>query len=1392
MKSNSFLIAIIFSTIVVFGKANEQGLAEQSDINIAVIDSSKQTNGIISNNFEVKYFVKQLDNTNGLSNSSVNTIFQDSENLLWIGTWDGLNRYDGNNFKIFRPELNNKNSLSNQVILDIDEGIDGSIWVLTIHGINRYDKKLDTFQRFYFSRENTPPLSESEFNIALDKSKNVFCAVKGWGIGYYDGTIFKAFANEAVPSLAVKKLEFYGDGKLLVLYENNDLYVFEINTDSDSSKHISAIKLLYGNIKDFSIVPNQSIYAFFRSGQTKLISLFNKQTEITLSNNIQSILGYTADGIFISVKATYFFIDNFGDFIEKPWISQLKNLKITTLKQGSENVIWVGTDGDGLLKIYPLKKSFNLITKKQVPELEGSIVRSFAESQKSLWVGTKGKGLFRFDSGFYENQDKLPSYQVFNESNSSINNAVFALFKGKEDLIFIGSDGDGINIYDLRQSKLISWSEVIGNERCDYFKSVYTIYEDKSGMIYLGTNGYGMIRLKLIRKGQRLKVSRFKRYIAESNDGSCLSSNIIFSIVPKNSDELWIGTRLGGLNLFNKENEKFEIFKNDTNNPQSLSNNDILTLHKDKNDRLWIGTSFGLNALKDLDANIAICDNYTVKDGLPNNTIHGIVSDKDNNLWISTNFGLSNFIVENGKFINYSISEGLQNNEFADGALYKSIYSNYIFAGGIKGFNFFLPAKVEESSVFPDLFINKISGQNKIEPYIQSLLISSKSKIKESIELTHDQNFLYVELTALTFINSEKNQYAYKLSNLDQDWNEIQNRNNFSFNNLQAGNYTLWLKWSNSDGVWTEPVKAILIKIKPIFWQSHFAYVIYSLLLLLLLIFVISYYKKQNTLRQNLIFQKREEEIHQNRLTFFTDIAHEFQTPLTLIVGPVQKLLESGDFNEKSTKLITMIQRNSSRLFFLIQQLLEFRKAEYDYLEVSVQPFDLTNLVEQITELFDEWAIERKIDYSLDLDPKLEGWFDKDKIEKIIFNLLTNAFKFTPPAGKIKVHFSIQDRETKLLKIQVSNSGKGIPKEKLNALFDRFFLTDSVKKSDNNMYRTGIGLSYIKKLITALRGQIELSSKANKKTIFTILIPCDISSFAENEVNNDKGQILISDHLRNILGDNIPNIKGKDPTKIETLETILDSRKVILIVEDEEEIILFLSALCGDKYKIIIATNGIEALKIINQELPDIIISDVMMPKMDGIELCKTVKKDHKTCHIPVILLTAKNSIQHRIEGLESGANSYIAKPFYPEHLLVSVENLLEEKELLMKHLAKDSFLENLTNLTLENNEKKLLKEVIELIKSNIDNENLQSSFIEQKLGLSSSNLYRKVKQISGFSPGDLIRTIRLKYAADLLINSNLTVTEVFYKSGFNNRSYFYREFKKMYKTTPKNYQLRK
>ncbi len=1344
-------------------------------------------NSFASHSFEIR----QITNSNGLSNSSINTIFQDSENILWVGTWDGLNRFDGSEFTIFTPELNNPNSLSNQVVLNITEDRYGYIWINTMHGINRYDKNTNNFKSFFWGRKNKTPLNESEFHITLDTNKIFFCAVKDWGIGYYKEDRFHVLKTTNTIFESIHKIDFSLSGTLLLLFESGKLSEIKLKYHSDGTISIINEKVLLQGVHDFINFTSNEILVLLDNNELWQYSLSNYKKYNTSIKGVDKIIGKSEEGVFLTINFSTCLLNFQIDTISTSWLKQIGSKKISTIFEGNEGIVWVGTDGDGMFKIYPKKKIFRLFSQNEVSALEGSNVRAFCETpDNSFWVGTKGNGLFRLQSEFYLDNKNEVTFNNFNSTNSSLNNSIFSLFYGQDSLLYIGTDDTGVSIYDLKDNKFIYWQNILGNELCEDFKSVYSIFQDKDGTLWMGTYGFGMISCKINRSANRLEITSFKQYLADETLASSISGNIIFSIIPENDTLIWIGTRLGGLNLFNKKTQQFKVFRKDENDSSGLSNNDILCLCKDQENSLWIGTSLGLNHLiRKEGCEKVIIENYTTKNGLPNNTIHGIVSDSNENIWISTNFGLSQFIISKKQFKNFTENDGLQNNEFADGAYYFSNSTGFVFMGGINGFNCFNPSEIGEYDYIPNLLVSEIAFQSHEKPFYNSFVITPDSIAPPLVVLKHNQNFFNIKLAALSYINSEKCQYSYKLTNFDRDWNSIGSRRTISFTNVPSGEYSLWLKWSNGDNIWSKPVHAIDFDIKPIFWKSKTAIILYSILSLLIALLIINYLKKRQLLKQNVLLRQKEKEMHQNRLSFFTNIAHELQTPLTLIVGPSQKLAEIAEVDTVSYKFIKMIQQNTTRLLFLIQQLLDFRKAELGHLDIKTKQFNLVILFKQIAELFSDLAIQNFIDYEIETPEEIVGWFDQDKIEKILFNLLSNAFKYTPANGHINVKLLPENDSSNQVKMIISNTGKGISKENIEYLFDQFFIDKDAEIEASGKFRTGIGLAYTKRLISLLKGTIEVKSIINKLTTFTVTLPGNI-----NTDKTDSGyiehQIKISKYLKSLL-----NKTDKD--LIETnhkylmLTAIEKQLKKVLVVEDEVEIHDLLKELFIDKYQIIGARNGVEALKVMETETPDLIITDVMMPEMDGIEFCRKIKTNIETCHIPVIMLTAKDSVIHKIEGIESGANSYIPKPFYPEYLEVRINKLLEERALIKKYFTEDFDKNTFSNLPIQNADKEFIAKVIELIKTNLSNPDLNSSFIEKAIGISSSQFYRKVKQISSMSPSDIIRTIRLKHAAKLLRTTSLNVSEVFFQSGFNNRSYFYREFQKMYKSTPKNYQIK-
>lgn len=1330
------------------------------------------------------YILKQLDNATGISHSSVNTVFQDSDNLLWLGTWDGLNRYDGHSFKVFRPELNNDDSLSNQVVLKVTEDLQGNIWILTMHGINRYDKQTDNFERFYFSKKDKVTLTDTEFNMALSPDKKLFAYAKEWGIGVFNQGAFEKIWDDTLLRFPIVQMKFLGKDKLLVLDASGQLSMLQLQQEMGTVKAMGHATLVE-NILSFEALDKKNLLLINFNGTPIIFSVDTENQEKMELDKPSSIIGSVKDGVVISSDTQHFLVGKNKGVSTPRWLSMLNGNKLTALFEGTEGIYWAATDGEGVFRLHQNNKPFHGLSGEQIPDFEGTIVRSFLEvPNHSFWIGTKGKGVFRFPPDFLGQKKEKLKYINLNQENSGLNNAVYSLKQTKEDFLLIGTDGPGVSLYDLKEDTFVPWDKIKGTSNLPQFKSVYALYQGEDGIIWAGTSGFGLVRFKLIRTSNGVLLKEFEQYMGNRGAMGEISSNMIYSIVPKNKESLWIGTRLGGLNLFNKKTKTFSVYMHDERNPKSLSNNDILCMYRSPKGELWIGTSFGLNRYTGESEFLR----YTVKDGLPSNTIHGITSDRAGNIWVSTNYGLSKFDIADQVFYNYTKEEGLQDNEFGDGAAYAG--SEYIFMGGRKGFNYFVPERINASAKVPNLFINKISGQDGSAPYDQNLVIRPDGFSPSVIELKHDQNFLNIEFSALTFINNKKCRYAYQLKNFDPDWNQIGARTNLSFTNIPSGEYELWLKWTNGDGVWSQPVEAVRFNIAPIFWRSATAWTLYAVLLALFILFALEYYHKRQSLARNILIRKQEERAHENRLDFFTNVAHELQTPLTLMVAPVQKLGETMPFDRKARKYFDMVKKNTSRLLFLTQQILEFRKAEDGHLKINSEHFDLVNLVEQIAELFDEIALKKNIDYVVDLPKSLMGWYDKDLIEKIIFNLLSNAFKYTPEEGFIELDIKIHELDgERNLVLNIANSGEGIPKEKLDDIFEKFYLLDQDKEVGANMFRTGIGLAYTKKLVQLLKGNISVASEPNKSTTFRVELPCGKADVS-GELTSPTP--YISQHLRDITDQGEENQETKSVYgKLETLEQqTKKTQDYVLVVEDDPEVQYLLEELLGNVYYLETASNGERALDLIKKKEPILILSDVMMPIMDGVELCKRVKNDLDTCHIPFVMLTAKDSMDHKIIGIESGANDYISKPFHPDYLLMRIQKLLEERERMLKHFSQGSPFEDLTALITQDDDKIFIERLMAVIGDNLENEKLQSSFLEQELGVSTSQLYRRTKELLNFSPGDLIRTVRLRHASELLRKTNLTVTEVCYRSGFNNRSYFYREFKKLFHKTPKDYQL--
>lgn len=1328
--------------------------------------------------YALDFDIKSLTNKDGLSNSSINVIFQDSNQLMWFGTWDGLNLYNSKEFQVFKPVPGNPQSISNNIIRDIIEEKKDFLWIATDIGINRLNIKERVFEHFFVDPLRREITNERSYLIAGNSQGKIAAYIYQQGLYYFD-----TGENDFIPmdlnnKLNIKKILFDDNDNLWVLTKEKSVYTITLETEG---AHLSV-----RNINQFSLNDIENIF-HFESGQTllqtsdyQLHTYHNSQNKLT-PFPIQSEIGYINDIAFHEEstyigtnKGLYRYSYNTGiiPVIENiPVLSVLYNI--------TQNIIWVGSDMKGIYKIVPSNERFKIYSSENIPNFGTVAVRAFFEDEnQTLWVGTKGAGIYNFRRD--PKTGEFQSNNNFSVKDGLLSNSVFEIVKGFTNEYWIGTDGDGINYYDKKSNSIRSL-----NIPADlHLSSIYAILPDNDNTLWIGTSGQGMYKLKIDLTANPYRVIDYKQFIFKEEESS-LSNNIVYSIIKEDDTHLWIGTRGGGINKFDIINETFEVLKFSENNSSS---DDVLCLHKDNKGNLWVGTSMGVNKVSWNDKKEPVIYNFSERNGIPNNTIHGILEDKNNNLWISTNNGLTKLIpdeVDEHSYyiISYFANDGLQDNEFSDGAYYQSPYSSLFYFGGINGFNEFDPLKIIQNEYMPELWLDAFFVDN-IDMELSDYLVRKKNM--EVLTLSHKNKSFSFRFVPMDYLASSKCEIAYLLEGFHDTWVNLGASNTIVFTNLPKGKYLLKVKVSNANKIWSDTLFSLPIEMTPPWWKSNLAYFSYIVLLLCLTAItrrlILYRIKLNNDIKMKEMEKQKAEEIHQGKLRFFTNIAHEFSNSLTLIYGPCEKLMKEKEIDSYTKKYLGVIKSNSERMQNLIEQLVEFRKAETGHLKLKIEPVDISELIKFVIDNFIEILEQKKIDYSISFlpDENIIWVTDRNNLEKIIFNLLSNAVKYTPEEEKIQIDIKA---ENDLLSISIKNTGIGIKSEYFNALFDRFEVLNRFEKqaSIGNYPRHGIGLALSKSIANLLNGDIRIESDGDTFTLFEVSIPqSELTSTPSEEMPllsppKSVEVDFVEEKDRSSEKDNFPN------------------DGFILIVEDDNEIRSMIKDLLSTNYTIVEASNGKEALQVVNKQRPILVISDIIMSEMNGVEFVKIMKTEEFTRHIPIILLSSKSSIESQIEGFEVGADAYINKPFNFRHLEAIVKSLLHKKDVWKEYSQSPySTLEQYEGSLIQKEDKDLILRITKIIHDNIDNEELTINFIANETAISKIQLYRKIKEITKKTPTEFIRSIRLKHAAKLLRTTNKTVQEIIYASGFNNKTYFYREFLKQFNKTPKEYREHK
>lgn len=1286
--------------------------------------------------------IKYISNINGLSNNSVNCIYQDNDDILWFGTWDGVNTYDGREIKSYRYNVNNPNSISNNVVRQIVEQNPRYIWIATDYGINRWDKMTQQFQRFYLGTEEKVPKQERSYLIGISSDSTIFSFVKEQGLFYFDDKTEQFIHINCNLTDYVSDICIDSDnGVLYFLFQNGQIGFSNLKQPYKSDIVITPIKIDR---------PIQKI--FFSKGHIILISeqgisLMNSKQRIEKNikpekNKVVSSALYHKNKLYIS------FVDGGCEKynLENNSVTAIKeipdNISIFTIYQGKQDILWIGSDGQGVLQLYDYKYPFN-------SAFTNFPVRCFCEfNEETIMVGTKGEGIKLFDK-----KNKTFTAHITTDDNL-ISNSVYTITKNKDGDIFIGTEGEGINIY---YSKVRRLKRLNMPANAPYFKAVYNLhFTNNDSLLWVGTAGHGLLKMYIVKQNEEYHITKVDQYISSDNIKS-LKNDIVYAITSDKDKTLWFGTRGGGLYKVDIQSNKVNRVDNSNSNVL-LTNNDILCLFNENN-HLWIGTSYGLNLLDK--QNNDLLTQFTNDNGLSNNTIHGILKDTQNNIWVSTNQGISRISID-GTIKNFSLKDGLQNDEFSDGAYFRS-KDHTLYFGGVKGFNFFTPQNIELRKFEAPVALSGLKIYNNAQNIYERIK-------KNTLKLSYDERYISFSFIVKDFINNENCEYAYRLLNYSDEWILLGNNPNIIFSKLSPGKYILEVKGTNGDKIWSNEIYRLNIVVGYPWWLSIPAIVIYLLLISILIYIVQAVVKNRIRLNRQILIEQNEmqhqQKLHESKLNFFTNAAHEFFTPLTLIYGPAQLLLEKKDLDAYTKKYLLIMKNNAERMQKLICELMEFRKAKTGHLALHPENIDIKLLTNYISDNYADILIENKIDYKIDIHDASTLYTDRDALEKIFLNLLSNAFKYTPRNGQIYV--SVWQDTDNILYLSIRNSGKGLTESQMSEIFDKYKIFDTPKIK--NVVSTGVGLNLTKGLTELLGGKINVSSEIGSYVEFNVEIP-PLHPDNVNIVRSKDPEIEINTTSKHeIYPDETPDIS-------------------ILIVEDEKNIRELLKDILEPAYNISEAEDGKQALALIKQNHPDIIITDILMPNMDGISLIDKIKSNFKTNYIPIIGISAKSSIEDQIDAYKHGADMYITKPFHPKQVISTIENLIAKQNRLKEYFnSKVSVIKIKDGNEIHREDCQFINEIIEFVQKNIEDDSLNSNSIADFFNISKATLYRKLKDIADKTPSEFIRSIRLEHASKLLKTTQMTVSEIMYKSGFSNKSYFYREFAKQYKVTPKDY----
>ena len=1305
---------------------------------------------------EEHYYFKNLSIRNGLSQNTVNAILQDRKGFMWLGTKDGLNRYDGLSFRKFKHDAANPRSIGNSFITSLYEDFNGNIWVGTDAGVYIYYPEKEAFEEFDCQSLEKTRIERSVSMIAGDKQGRVWIAVEAQGMFCYDArqkllrnyplseisSNIKCFTFDSGGTLW---LGFYGDG--LYYSKDNLATVHPYGSPEDGKREFEGgviTKIVQGNYNCLYIgsVKEGVSELNLTSGQVRNLLAIDESGE---SIFCRDLLPYsdnelwigTESGIYIYNLRTAQFIHLRASLYDS---YSLSDNAIYALYKDREEGLWIGSYFGGV-DYYPRQYTYfaKYYPKNIANSLHGKRVREFCRADDgTLWIGTEDGGLNHFNP-------KTKEFHFF-EPSAGFTNIHGLCMDGSH--LWVGTFSKGLRVIDTRTGVVLRTYTEGHTPHSLNDNSIFSICRTSAGEIYLGTL-FGLLRYNRTQ-------DNFDR-IPE------LNGKFVYDIKEDSYGNLWLATYANGAYCYDVSVRRWKNYVFDAEDEKSLPYDKVLSVFEDSYRQIWLTTQGWGFCLFHPDTETFT--RYGLKDGLPNDVVYQIVEDDDRFLWLTTNNGLVRFDPKTMEMKVFSTANGLPTNQFNYRSGFKDEAGN-IYLGSINGFVAFDPRTFAENRQVPAVAITDFLLFNKEVPVGETdSPLKSSITFSDKVVLTADQNSFSFRIAALSYQAPRMNKLMYKLEGFDEGWLTIGESPLVTYSNLGYGDYVFKVKASNSDGVWNEQETSLHLSILPPFYLSGWAYCFYVLFFMGCLVCVIFYFKRRNYRKQHrqmeMLEQEKEREVYHAKIDFFTNVAHEIRTPLTLIKGPLENIILKKEVDSETKEDLYIMKQNTERLLNLTNQLLDFRKTETRGFRLNFTECDVVAVLRETYLRFTSLAKQKGLDFILELPQEcFMADVNQEALTKIISNLLNNGVKYASTYLRISL-----ETDEKVFHIRTFNDGEMIPDTMKEEIFKPFVRLD---KEDEVTTGTGIGLALSRSLAELHQGSL-MMEKGEEVNCFCLTLP----------VNQDSTITLSAENVSQVE----ENSCGWEQEETDTKE----KKPMILVVEDNPDMLAFVRKQLTTEYSVLTAMNGIEALAVLDNHYVNLVVSDVMMPQMDGFELCKTIKSDLSYSHIPVVLLTAKTNIQSKIEGLELGADAYIEKPFSVEYLLANISSLIHNREKLRQTFAKSPFVAANT-MALTKADEEFIWKLNDIIQANLHNPEFSMEDMADALKMSRSSFYRKIKGVLDLSPNEYLRLERLKQAAQLLKEGKSRVNEICYTVGFNSPSYFSKCFLKQFGVLPKDF----